>query len=412
MKTYIFLLVVIIVTACNSSKNEQNVQNESVQNNVTQVKKCNYSYIQSNDSVESKKILIVVIDPHSDGKGALTYFSEIVGNYNCTIIGLNNVENNQPDFMQRISDNISSAIEDLNLNVEQLYLAGFSGGASMTFMYAENVNVNGVLMCGMGFEYNKLYNLKFPVASIIGTRDFNFISQYYSPGSEISKNTNFLNIIFEGKHQWPDEVMILNAFSYLFSKNIENSDFDFSFFKNLSSDYLKNDKKYLAYKMLEAYCKSTGNYNEMNSMLNEQNFKTYIQNFENILSSENQRNSEYVNYISQKDTLWWKKEIKDLDEKTNSSNILLSDSYARTKAFLGIVLYSYVSKEIQNPQSSFIDNLIKIYEYCEPENPDVYFYKSVRYMQLNNSEKSWKSLQKSFELGFKDTLKAVEFGLM
>ncbi len=411
MKKIFLILALFIVASC-SSENDNSKSKKIKKIKKTEIVSGNFEVLQSKNTEKAKETLIVVIDPHGDGKLAVSKFKEISENFDCTIIGLNDVENNQPDYMQNIENDIYSAKRKLNLTLKQIYIAGFSGGARMAFQYALSHITNGVLMCGAGVNMQKVSNLNFPLAMIIGTKDFNFVGQYYSPFSPVVKNKNVLTLVFDGIHEWPPENDILTAETFLFKKIGIQSGLNKNFIKEgdkflKEKDYFKAFKKYeLAYK--RGIPESE---NKLNKLLNDKDFKMFVKQYEASLQKEIDRNNLYIQYLNSKDLNYWHNEVLNITKLMKSKNRFEAESYARTKAYLGIAMYSFVNKEITNPWSKNIDKYLKIYEYLEPENPDMWFFASVREKQKNNSALSEKYLKRAFAFGFKDTLKAEKYEL-
>ena len=108
--------------------------------------------------------------------------------------------------------------------------------------------------------------------------------------------------------------------------------------------------------------------------------------------------------MDKQDTTWWKQEIQNIDKSAaDKKDKLQSDSYARTRAFLGILLYSKTSAAFRNQGAkNQITKYLKIYELLEPDNPDVYYYKALYAYQNRNSALCIKDLTKSSQLGFSD----------
>ncbi len=381
------MLVLFSCTTKSKDKNNTNNSTETKVNNVAYP--TNYVVRYGKDTVESKKILFVVIDPHADGNLAVSKFQKVIENYNVIVAGLTDVENNQTDFMQRISADIQGIKHNLNINPEYVFIGGFSGGARMALAYAQaNTSIKGLLMCGAGASQNQLPTL--PVAMVIGIKDFNFVEQYYSPYSQVVTNDNILTIVFDGKHEWPPQDDIYSAVSFLLAKNnLINEKFDANFYLNKSNEYLQKKQMFLAFKMLETAYKISANQDKqeikhkLDDFLQNPDFKNYMANFEQILAEEYDRNQTYLKLLIPKNLDWWKAEISKIDKLSNSNDNLQAASYARTKAFLGIAMYSYCSKEIQNPQSQNIDKYLKIYELLEPDNQDLKKIKNIRLQQLN-----------------------------
>lgn len=411
-KISLIFFALVFIAACNSQNKNVKTEKKSVKE-IKEAVSGNYKVLQSKDVREAKNNLIVVIDPHGDGEFALSKFNKISENFDCTIIGLNDVENNQTDYMQKIENDVKSAESKLSLKVKRMFIVGFSGGARMAFQYALSHKVNGVLMCGAGINMQKVSSLSFPLAMIIGTKDFNYIEQYYSPFSAVVKNKNVLTVLFEGIHEWPPEEDMLTAMTFLFGKTGIQSEFKQNFIKE-GDNFLKEKDYFKAFKKYEVAFK-TGipeSENKLNNLLTNETFKNFIKQYEAALQTEIDRNNTYIQYLNTKDLNFWYDEVYKISKLIKSKDKFDAASYARTKAYLGIAMYSFVSREISNPWSKTIDKYLKIYEYLEPENPDMCFFNSVREKQKNNSDLSRAYLKRAFLFGFKDSLKAKQYGLM
>ena len=412
MKHLIFLFGIFLIVSCGNQSEKKYVPEISKIEIVSNVSG-NYETIQSKNKQKALETLIVVIDPHGDGKLAVSEFQGMTENFDCTIIGLNDVKNNIPDFEEKIKNDINSVINKLNLKIKHLFIVGFSGGARMAFQYALSHKVDGVIMCGAGINMQKISELSFPLVMITGTKDFNFIEQYYSPYSPVVKNKNVLTLIFKGIHEWPDKNEINTGLSFLFRKNnirlFERNDFS-----DQGKHYLKQKDYFKAFKMFEAAFKTNniGAEQRLNNLLENENFHNFINKYEAGLQKEMNRNNAYIQDINNKDLKFWNNEISKINHFKKSNIIFEASSYARTKAYLGIAMYSFVNREIANPWSKTIDKYLNIYEMLEPENPDLWFFKSVRAKQKNNTALSKKYLKRAFVFGFKDSLKAENYGLI
>lgn len=415
---YFFLIFVILLFSCNDEKSSNNEDIINSTNNIeAETKTVNYSVIQSTDSLKNKETLIVVIDPHGSGTTALLHFNDVVENFDCTIIGLNNVMNNQTDFIEKITENINTAIENLDLNIKHLFIVGFSGGARMAFMYSSVKNVSGILMCGAGARATDYYNVSFPLALIIGIRDFNFGEHYYSPNTNLASNMNILSLVFDGKHEWPPNEQINQGMAFLFARNGIGSDDATTDYKQIFDDYVADKNYVFAYKTIEAAYKSTSGDEQLeakqlfDNLKSSSEFKNYIADFEQTLNSENRLVGDYLKVLQPKDMNWWTNEITEIKNQSNSTDPLIANSNHRILGYLGIVMYSYTKKELKNPQSVFIDKYLQIYELLEPENADLWFFKAVRERNRGNSQLTGEYLQKAYDLGFADMNTSAEFGM-
>lgn len=418
MKYFLILipLFTIFFSACDPRvKEDRKNKNVDTVTNNTKIE-VNFEYIAQTDTGICPSALIVVIDPKGDGKLAISKFLGVANRFGCAIIGLNDIRNNDPNFIEKISKNIENAKLLLKINPKTIILAGFSGGARMAYYYSTSQKIEGLILCGASPNLNEIANVSFPIALIVGNRDFNFKEHYYSPYSSFSTNMNILSLIFSGNHQWPNDDFMTIASAFILTKNgyLLNKDF-------LNSDSLislaNGQKNYLLEaNLLEAAYKTSSQADQnkfkqkYDKFISQSTVKSYFQKLDKLLQQEEQRNSTYINQLSVQNTQWWTKEIQLINQKTTSSDSLLAKSYSRTLGYLGVAMYSFVKKEIQNAQSFYVDKFLQIYELLEPENPDMWFFKAVRQKQLGKTDLMQQYYEKASELGFSDNTVAKQFG--
>ncbi len=166
----------------------------------------------------------------------------------------------------------------------------------------------------------------------------------------------------------------------------------------------------LAFKVLEkAYKTCDDDYKEiflaeLKEMNNSQSTKTFFLSFEEILKTETARHQDYYRYLFTKDINWWLDEIYKIDEKTKGAeDSLVTYSFMRTRAFLGILLYSVTSKAVyEQRDKNLIEKLLILYENLEPENPDVFYFNALNALRNNNIPLCLRHLEQAKDLGFSD----------
>lgn len=411
----ITLFTLFIVDCKPRTKEDRNSKNVDSVANSTKIES-NFEYIAQNDTGLCSNALIVVIDPKGDGKLALNKFLGVANIFGCAVIGLNDVRNNDANFIEKINNNIENAKKLLKFEPKTIIIAGFSGGARMSYFFSTSKKVDGLILCGAAPDLNELKDISLPVVMIVGNKDFNFKEHYYSPYSDFSKNMNILSLIFSGKHQWPNDEFLTIAAAFIFSKNGYTINKEF-----LNSDSLvalaNKQKNYLLEaNLLEAAYKtcSSAQQNKFkqkyDKFISQSIVKSYFKKLDGIVQMEEQRNSTYINQLSVQNTQWWAKEIEMMNQKTTNSDSLLAKSYSRTLAYLGVAMYSFVRKELANPQSYYVDKFLQIYQLLEPNNPDMWFFRAVRQKQLGKNDLSQQYYEKALELEFSDKNTAKQFG--
>jgi hypothetical protein len=357
--------------------------------------------------------LFVLIDPHGNGKLAVNKFKSALQDYQIIIIGLNNVRNNTPRYDVLIKQAVESALQDLPADKVNIFYSGFSGGARMAFQYALNNSCKGVIMCGAGPQNNMLMKADFPMVAVSGIKDFNFIEQYYSPASPLVQKPDFISFYFNGKHEWPPSDIIKESISFLLMKSGLLANITEKTIKSIlnKKDSLLSAHEYLlAFKVLEkAYKTCDDDYkeiflSELKMINNNQSTKTFFLSFEEILKMENARHQDYYRCLFTKDINWWLDAIKKIDARTKGAeDSLITYSLLRTRAYLGILLYSVTSAAVHEQRdNSLIEKLLIIYENLEPENPDVFYFNALNALRHNNIQLCLRYLEQSKDLGFND----------
>jgi len=387
----ISILAIIFFASCSSkTSSKTEVKTAPIQNNkqvnnakkiVIENKSTLYELISAKDT--TNKNLIIFIDPHADGKFIANKIKDISQKLNANIICLNNVENNIPNYIDLINKDIKDFSMQTSINIDKIYIVGFSGGARMAYQYANKNNVEGIVMCGAGLGNMMGNNTDFPIVLIAGDGDFNFNEQYYSPFSDIAKDKRILSLSFKGKHEWANSSLILFAVNYITEKKFG--------YNKLMNDFLElknNNEQYAAFKKIEAINKifnTSETKKDFDNFISSENFKNYITSFEKILQTELDRNNRLANSVLTENWNWWDNKINEIDETIKiSQNQLKKASYQRTRAYLGIVMYSVTNREINNNGSENIEKYLKIYEKLEPNNPDLKKFKEIYSYQSNS----------------------------
>jgi pimeloyl-ACP methyl ester carboxylesterase len=360
--------------------------------------------------------LFVLIDPHGNGRLAVDKFRPALQDYRFVAIGLNNVRNNTPHYDVLIRKAVSKATDELPAGKTYIFYCGFSGGARMAFQYALANECRGVIMCGAGPQKNTAAQIKFPMVNISGFRDFNFIEQYYPPDSYLAMKPDFISLYFNGKHEWPPPGIIKESISFLMLKSGLQKNITEKSENNIKTildktDILLSARDYMqAFKVIEKAYKTCNDKNQeillsrLRRMRNDKDFKTYFLSFENILREEIARNKYYYGCLFTESLNWWTAEIAEIDARSaGSKDSLLACSYSRTRAYLGVLLYSVTSSFVNNQNDKKLtEKFMAIYEALEPENPDVYYLKSLNALRQSDTVSCLNYLEKSKKLGFSD----------
>ncbi len=365
----------------------------------------------SPENLKLNNALFVVIDAHGDARLALNKLRWSAKTYGFQMIALKNVKNNDPNFEQHISVALQQAQSHLKPSPDKIFYLGFSGGARMAMLYAQKHGASGVVMLGAGPSAKQSVQFPFPLAMISGMRDFNFAEQYYDLNSPQLDNPDLITLHQEGKHEWPDSLHINEAVTFVLvrSGEISPADIDFDVPLKLAAAYKEKKNLFLYFKQLEFIAKTADGdmrqtaLQSLDDIRNSAKAQAYFKELGNTIIAAQKRNQYYVSYLDEKPLDWWEKEIDKLNGFIENKQGMYADSYARNKAFLGILLYSRCNAALAGrANAKLLPKYFRIYQMLEPENPDLYYFKARYAYNLGQTEEAIKELRKAINYGFKD----------
>jgi hypothetical protein len=377
--------------------------------------KCNsdtahaYHYLMP-EKIRDNLPLFIILDSGGDGLWAINHIKPAVGELSCIVIGSDMIRNNFSGYEQAIEILIADACSKFPVSKDLVYLIGFSGGARMAFEFALRHAVKGVLMCGAGPSAGSFMDLPCPVYMIAGTADFNFAEMYYNPLNKPG-NQPFLSDYFRGNHEWPPADRLKEGFLFLMGHNKN----DLGYMLKQESDkmmkkadtLLQNHETLFALKALEKSIAFNPDNRKAKKRMEE--FKENpvmagdIRKLGNDLELESRISQAYAQATMERDSVWWAKEIKQLNLEIESHSGEQKDHYMRIKAFLGILFYSRLNNMIRKqPGNKQIEHLLVTYRGLEPDNPDVYYHFALYKWSRGNKALTQRYLSVARSLGFRD----------
>ena len=371
---------------------------------------------ERNNSVE-KFPLLVIIDAHGSGKLALDKFKRGANQYPAILVASNLVKNGFGNHEEAIQ----TLIEDVRLKYpagETVFMTGFSGGARMAMGYAMTHQLNGLILCGALANANQIKALHCPVISISGMDDFNFIetAQYLFQEQLIPGNLKIE--LTNASHNWPDSLILTNTFGFL-QLSCQAADIA-PLTKSQLAVYCKNQKvridtlkkhgDFLKAALIARNMSSTAPFNNdktfaslYNDLKANSEYISQLSRLKTCLTFEINARQPFMNDLMTKDTLWWKNEIKSMNEKiTTEQDSYKNDMYRRIKAFWGIACYSLSNRAVKEQNAKTLNKIIPIYGMLEPENPDMLYFSAFPYFWEGNKEATLSFLKKARDAGFSD----------
>jgi hypothetical protein len=410
---HLIILLVALNNACTRDRDQKIIAYTPVTPG-----KCNsdtlntYHYIQPSQ-YEGSLPLLILLDSGGDGLFAVKKVEPAVLQIPCVIIGSDLVRNNYPGFEKVIEMLISDACQKFKIVSEQVFIAGFSGGARMAFEYARKHHVMGVLMCGAGPSVNSYQELPCPVYMIAGTADFNFPEMYYNPLSK-SNQQRFLADYFRGRHEWPPADRLKEGLLFLMGRFVRDGERllkqQSALLAEIADSLLVKDETLFAVKAIEKSLSFNPDNKPAKKLMERiktnRKYIANIQKIESDLALENKICQAYSEASMKRDSIWWANEIKYLSQEIAGSSGDQKDHFLRIKAFLGILFYSRLNNLIHSqPDNKHIVHLLITYRMAEPDNPDVFYYYALYTWKLGKEKLSKNYMTTALALGFKDYVK-------
>jgi hypothetical protein len=330
--------------------------------------------------------VMILIDPHGDGKYAIDQFKEAAKKYPVILVASNLIKNNYSGYIQSIDELIADVKSKYPVG-NTIYISGFSGGARMAIDYATNHRVNGIIACGALAQHEQITAVRCPLMAIVGLDDFNFIEAAQYVVDPLSIPQNLLIELTNASHSWPEKGLLTRAMGYLqLSSGESNTCFST---KSLVKAYVAEQKS-----CIDSFIRSKEALKAAMVARNMAISKTFeksssfqpiyakliegnecIQQQEKLsvsLRFENEVRQAYFKALHQKDSLWWRNEITSLNSKIESEPNLYSQmAFRRIKGFLGIVCYSLSNQYVAGKDTEKLEQILAVYRMVEPNNADM-----------------------------------------
>lgn len=380
-------------------------------------------YLPSNYELGKVYPIIYAFDPHGKGHIPVSLIKKTSENLGYIVVGSNNSRNGlRPEELNHIlSTLIADTQSKLTIDSRRVYLVGFSGGARVACMVAQGVSgVSGVIACSAGFQPSR-NSLGFRFIGVAGSRDMNYLEMKKLNGNLDSLRIPNQFIVFNGKHQWPNESTISEAITMLHIYAMKESVIP----KDLQkiTDYLNSNKgrieKLRSYSSVDSLAfaysiskrtiqtlEGIENLDELKSITSELEANSEVQKY--IISQlqlekyEEQKQNEFIESFGSKPQDWWNSQIKILNEEKSG---LKEDVSKRLLGFVSLSCYGYVNRALQSHNWEAANYFTSIYSQVDPENPDSWYALACLQANTNKTKDAIASLKKAIGFGYSDFTK-------
>ncbi|MCX6230720.1 MAG: hypothetical protein NTZ33_04180 [Bacteroidetes bacterium] len=421
-KSYLYFIALIFIISCKAAPNPKEMflkryKAGEIINKVECKSNADQSYclyLPKKYDIKKQFPVIYAFDPHGDGSLPVSLLTSIAEKYGYVVIGSNNSRNGlSPDDLNYV---IAQLLWDtktkLAIDTNRIYLVGFSGGARIAASLATSMEgVKGVIACSAGYQPGNAP--AYPFIGISSYGDMNYLEMKKLDNTLQQMKANAYFMLFEGKHEWPPQTILNEAFTMLEINAVKD--------KSLVNDYL-NTNTVKANKLIEAntldslvkafhIMKRTiavldqlTDVSQLKATFSSLAQKPEVLEFfkeESALEAiESQKQQEFVSAFDTKNDVWWNAELKKLDMASSDKNSLNSNMAKRLKTYISLSCYSYSNRALQSQNWKYAALYTHIYQKVDPENSDCYYAMACLYANTDQKEKAIAALQTAIKFGF------------
>ncbi|MCQ2376351.1 MAG: hypothetical protein MJ069_10705 [Salinivirgaceae bacterium] len=406
-----------MLTACNSDKVK--LSGKVQQNTCAEKNNVSYTFYQPAKASGNLPI-IIFFDSHCDGKTPVENYAPLADKYGYMLMGSNDLHNglSAGSVGDIVAALLNEATKQLNADPNRIYLAGFSGGAKLATLYGVgNPVISGVVACGAGSIPQVEPDSTFCFVGMVGDKDFNYLEMKQTIAAFSQFDIDYSLVVFSGKHQWPStedfekaiEPIEVNAMRY------GKKDVDQNWLQNLYdtqcnaiTDALAAGDQIAAAELVNRTESMFGSLMSDNGMASyvtalyaDPKYAQQLRQIQNLATKEIQLRSKFISSFDTRDLDWWRTEIENFNKSINSTDLQVSLTSHRLKAYLSMAAFSLASNNIMNEEAEKAEKKIAVYEIVDPNNSDVYLMKARYNLLVNNRTDMVANYQKAVQMGFK-----------
>ena len=411
IRIIIFIMSVIFVSCVGNEKKDNIISSILKTDSCTLYPEHHYEiYIPQRINIKKTLPLLIVIDSHGAGKYAINKFKQTADKYGTIVVVSDLIKNNFKEYITA-TDKLIQDVKNKYPVKDKILLSGFSGGARMALNYAIDHKTSGLILCGAFASPRQLSLLSCPLVSITGINDFNFSesAKYFFRIEEIPYSLKFE--LTTDSHQWPNEKTLSRALGYIImeEKNSEKSNREKKSFYSIQNKRIDSLQKKGEYIKSSLIIHNIINSNQkvlrkkLSELTENNEYLKQISLLGENLKIEEKSRQPYYKALQEKDTVWWKNEISNLEHRIDTTeNLWTKSMYYRIKGFWGIACYSICNHAVQYKQIKELRHILPIYSILEPNNPDVFYFSAIADMLQGNNKNAVRNLKKAKELGYSD----------
>ena len=386
----------------------------------TPTKKSIAVYLPKNTKKDHPVPVIFIFDPGADGEFPVEMYKSLAEKFGYALVG-SNVSKNGQDLSEGLSifKQMKNEFKTMQaINEKRIYTMGFSGGARVaTSIAMSGNNISGVIGCGAGFPGGEdKSDVAFDYFSMAGNQDFNMTELIRLDISLEKSGFNSELYVFDGKHAWPSEDQMKEAFFWLetnamkkqtASKNDALINETATWFDKLITSFENENRIYdaseaaeRAVRFLRGLTITSEFENRLSSLSSDSRYKTQFENKVKIMQEEMGEQNKLLSSFTTMDAAWWANTVKELNRPL--PDLERQNMNQRLIAWLGLVAYLSSNNALKKGQVEVAGQFIEIYTTLEPLNPEHAYLGAVLQMQLIKPDAAIEYLKQALMLGFRD----------
>lgn len=407
-----------IVTPKDHFKRGEVISDVRCSNDTTQ------SYALFIPNTDSGKALPVVyfFDSHGAGAFPLKKYQVLADSFHYILVGSNNSKNGNDfptaEHIWRIL--FADTKNRLNIDENQIYTVGFSGGAKVaTFLALQHPEIKGTIANGAGLEsILQAGNFKFSYTAIAGEGDLN-MTEITAINKRLEKTqTNHRILFFDGIHEWAPKDIMYRAFAGFKFDGMKNHFVpkDTLFIQEFASkskgliNQLKHSDKYVRAEQTCAYSIAIlqGMTEDVNWFKEESNrikkstaYQKENQVKQQLLGKEESIKRDYQQHFLPGTMTYWNKTIKEVHQKAKTSTPE-GAMYQRLNAYLSLAFYSLSNRLIKSQQNDGAQFFVQLYKTVDPTNSEAWYFSALLNARNYQYDAVKINLEKAVSLGFND----------
>ena len=423
LKIYYFVFLVCLIAGCSNRSNnrEASVSNKSVTVYTGADSSWSFDiYLPVKYSINKKWPVIFAFDPHGDGKYAVNILRDAAEEFEYIVIGSNTISNGIENPGEELTQLFKEVQQRYSIDMQRIYATGFSGGGRIASYFGFGYPaVKSIASAGAGISnVPPGHAVTFSYLGISGTSDFNFneVLQTHELLDQWNVKNSFLT--FSGGHEWYPKTVSECVFLFFEADAIRRNQTDVNkIFRDKTNKLfskMQNEWENENLQVAVSYCRFLENIIE--PVYSTHELKTTIQNIQNtgeykqfdqslmkVRNLEQKLQREYLNNYQTEGLDWWKNEIQLLDARILTSNDSLKrDMFKRVHAFLSIVSYTQLYRELGSGNKKNAEKLLNIYALTDSVNSDYFFGKAWLYKIDHEDENATQYLDSAKLYGFKN----------